>query len=139
MLESLALEAFWCPAWLPATGADGHSFPVVLDQICRFCADVLCTPRHPKWHQKPMFRQGQCWLRVHKFFSRKYLDTSSRAPLLLQNKFTLLEGEKKKQKKQQPLNQTKRVLNKEIKQHDRTAVMAFRCMFCIRFPGSWFS
>lgn len=65
MLASRALKAFWCPAWLPATGADGHRFPVVLGHICHCCADVLCTPRHPKWHQKPMFRQvkgaaGEC-------------------------------------------------------------------------------
>lgn len=63
-------------------------------------------PLHGTW-------QGQCWLRVHKFFSRKYLGTSSRVPLLLQNKFTLLE--KKKTTTHQTLNQTKPLLNKEIK------------------------
>jgi len=63
--ESLTLVAFWCPAWLLATGADGHRFPVVACHICHFCADVLGTPRHPKWHQTPTFRQvkraaGKC-------------------------------------------------------------------------------
>lgn len=57
MLESLALVAFLCPAWLLATGADGRRFPVVLCHICHFCADVLGTPRRPKWHQTPTFRQ----------------------------------------------------------------------------------
>lgn len=65
VLKSLGLVAFWCPAWLLATGTDGHKFPVVPCHFCHFYADALGTPGCPKWHRTPTFRQvkraaGKC-------------------------------------------------------------------------------